>query len=64
MEKSYRPASAMQMRDARPKFNTAVASDLRGSHWSLAERPVSGITRHNANSSSYITSNMLNFKWV
>lgn len=50
MKLRYRPQSASVA-----QFNSEKKSELRASHWGVA---------HNNCTTAYVTSNMLNFKWV
>ncbi len=58
---SYRPGSALERGQARPKVNQSLKDDLRQSHW--GPKPPSTLARP-ASQAQFVTSNMINYRWV
>lgn len=60
-KKNFRPSSALERRDARPLLNASAKAELRASHWGMEQK--TSLPRP-ASQATFVTSNMINFKWV
>ena len=68
MNQQFRPASAAQRVECRPGLNQGQKNNLRASHWSFGPpAPIQNAVkraRPASSSSAYVTSSMLQYKWV